>query len=460
MKLPLAVPIDSRDGNGQYDARPVNVLKESSAASESVVKRPAIVKVTGPNTPMNGNGLVDFDGTLISVFGAQPAYARRTYMRSKNVILPVPPTLEEKFANVAFAHDGHSSLLYVPSNADSPALISDDGGNRWKEIASPYSIIDPDLYYFSPASYASKCCSKINGNWVFAFKYTDVLSGDVGIAFCTLVNDFWGYTGDVAVYSGASNVFFSFDSFLGMDLYAQTTRIESGSKIGAAYYSSDYGASWSEIDSDVSSAAGLYKPVKVIGISSSTSFVVPQTNAFGPGDGTCIMTSSDGSEWTYEVDATEDIIFTGGCSYGSVAYLIGTEVSLNESRVLKVTGVAPLIFEKVTFGEFDPDNYLMDIDVHVSAKVLAILSQSGSDDMVYVSFSLNFGKTWETISFNPPSTESPSANKISAVQDDPRGIFKVLGASRWVATIDPFGKKPVSLATLIDHPFDFAQSAL
>jgi len=67
MRLPLASEIDSRDGVSAKDERLTNVLSESDGGVTFSVVRPgleAVVTSTG-----NGNGIADFNGEIITVFG-------------------------------------------------------------------------------------------------------------------------------------------------------------------------------------------------------------------------------------------------------------------------------------------------------------------------------------------------------------------------------------------------------
>lgn len=68
MRLPLSGNISSRDGSANKNARMTNVLSETKKDRTLAVVRPGLneyATVTG-----NGNGLVCFGGTLVSVFGA------------------------------------------------------------------------------------------------------------------------------------------------------------------------------------------------------------------------------------------------------------------------------------------------------------------------------------------------------------------------------------------------------
>lgn len=68
MKLPLISDADSRDGTSDKDARLTNVLAESDEGTNYATVRPALEAVTSNSG--NGNGLVNFEGQLLSVFGS------------------------------------------------------------------------------------------------------------------------------------------------------------------------------------------------------------------------------------------------------------------------------------------------------------------------------------------------------------------------------------------------------
>lgn len=67
MRLPLVTPLVSRDGTSNKDGRMTNVLAEDGGRIAAV--RPALQIATSA-TSGNGQGLVDFNGTLLSVYGA------------------------------------------------------------------------------------------------------------------------------------------------------------------------------------------------------------------------------------------------------------------------------------------------------------------------------------------------------------------------------------------------------
>lgn len=68
MRLPLVSNIDSRDGTADKDERLTNTLLEKDEGVDYVALRPALETVATASG--NGNGVVDFFGTLISVYGS------------------------------------------------------------------------------------------------------------------------------------------------------------------------------------------------------------------------------------------------------------------------------------------------------------------------------------------------------------------------------------------------------
>ncbi len=72
MRLPLVSDIDSRDGTSNKDERLTNVLSEIDEGVTYATVRPALESVSSNSG--NGNGLVNFEGVLISVFGATAGF--------------------------------------------------------------------------------------------------------------------------------------------------------------------------------------------------------------------------------------------------------------------------------------------------------------------------------------------------------------------------------------------------
>lgn len=68
MRLPLVSELDSRDGSANKDSRLTNVLSETDEGVTLAVVRPALEAAAAMSG--NGNGLVSYEGVLISVFGA------------------------------------------------------------------------------------------------------------------------------------------------------------------------------------------------------------------------------------------------------------------------------------------------------------------------------------------------------------------------------------------------------
>ena len=67
MRLPLVTELDSRNGQSDKDARLTNTLLESDEGSSLACVRPGLS--TAATASGNGNGLVNFNDALISVYG-------------------------------------------------------------------------------------------------------------------------------------------------------------------------------------------------------------------------------------------------------------------------------------------------------------------------------------------------------------------------------------------------------
>lgn len=67
MKLPLASPLDSRDGTANKDARQTNVLLDNEDNVITAQVRPGLV--TAATTTGNGNGAVSFNDVAFVIFG-------------------------------------------------------------------------------------------------------------------------------------------------------------------------------------------------------------------------------------------------------------------------------------------------------------------------------------------------------------------------------------------------------
>ena len=67
MRLPLVSELDSRDGDSDKDSRLTNVLSETDEGVVLAVVRPGLETVVISSG--NGNGIVDFNAELITVFG-------------------------------------------------------------------------------------------------------------------------------------------------------------------------------------------------------------------------------------------------------------------------------------------------------------------------------------------------------------------------------------------------------
>ena len=68
MRLPVAPQLSTKDGVSNKNARLINTLKETAAQGEFATVRPGLV--TAATSTGNGNGIVCFNGELVSVYGA------------------------------------------------------------------------------------------------------------------------------------------------------------------------------------------------------------------------------------------------------------------------------------------------------------------------------------------------------------------------------------------------------
>ncbi len=67
MRLPLVLSIDSRDGAANKDERLTNVLVQKDEEVQLACIRPGLGTISSNSG--NGNGLIEMDKVLISVFG-------------------------------------------------------------------------------------------------------------------------------------------------------------------------------------------------------------------------------------------------------------------------------------------------------------------------------------------------------------------------------------------------------
>lgn len=72
MRLPLVTELDSRNGTSDKDARLTNVLLETDEAASLACVRPGLSSVATASGV--GNGLVNFNDVLISVYGTTAGF--------------------------------------------------------------------------------------------------------------------------------------------------------------------------------------------------------------------------------------------------------------------------------------------------------------------------------------------------------------------------------------------------
>ncbi len=67
-RLPIAPPVESRDGTVEKDGLCKNLLVEQDETAVYAALRPALSLLD--TLSGDGNGIAEFNGTLVSVFGA------------------------------------------------------------------------------------------------------------------------------------------------------------------------------------------------------------------------------------------------------------------------------------------------------------------------------------------------------------------------------------------------------
>jgi hypothetical protein len=169
MRLPLVAELDSRDGESNKDSRMTNALKETDEGGELVVVRPGLV--TQAVSSGNGNGLVNFNGELVSVFGAtlgeSPTSTTSSYQTYEMGLTGTQPTfftfspsaaylsgyINQGLDIKAFSYrllDGavnYSSTLAARAASSQADAVTDDG-----VIYAAYSPDQVDIYRFDSIS--------------------------------------------------------------------------------------------------------------------------------------------------------------------------------------------------------------------------------------------------------------------------------------------------------------------
>lgn len=103
MRLPIVPPLSTKDGSANKNARLTNCLKESKKTGDKAVIRPGLVLDAVASGV--GNGLVSFNGELVSVYGATLGIANYDYFLT---IVPnsgtqgVSGSTDDEFVEVAY----------------------------------------------------------------------------------------------------------------------------------------------------------------------------------------------------------------------------------------------------------------------------------------------------------------------------------------------------------------------
>ncbi|MBK6906371.1 MAG: hypothetical protein IPH08_04385 [Rhodocyclaceae bacterium] len=70
MRLPLVPKLSTKDGSSDSNGRMTNMLVNTTSIGVSHAEiRPALALQETTATPAQGNGIVDFNGTLLSIYG-------------------------------------------------------------------------------------------------------------------------------------------------------------------------------------------------------------------------------------------------------------------------------------------------------------------------------------------------------------------------------------------------------
>ena len=70
MRLPLVPKLSTKDGSSDSNGRMTNMLVNTTSIGVSHAEvRPALALQESTESPAQGNGIVDFNGTLLSIYG-------------------------------------------------------------------------------------------------------------------------------------------------------------------------------------------------------------------------------------------------------------------------------------------------------------------------------------------------------------------------------------------------------
>jgi probable HAF family extracellular repeat protein len=129
MRLPLIAPLESRDGSSNKDSRMTNALAESEEGGSVAVVRPGLTRVA--QSTGNGNGLVAFNDQLIAITGSSIGWLEQS---SSTIDLDwgdgsVDALSEDGSVIVGYKHSGSDSFATRWTAAGGTVFI-DTGGGR------------------------------------------------------------------------------------------------------------------------------------------------------------------------------------------------------------------------------------------------------------------------------------------------------------------------------------------
>ena len=130
MRLSVFPDLSTKDGVTDENARMTNALKEVRAVGDMATIRPGLV--TSATSVGNGNGLVSYNGELVSIYGASLG---RTFLTGDGNFHSF--TMPETANWVDVAWNG-TVFCAITSNSDIGA-ISSDGGTTWSSVTLPSS---------------------------------------------------------------------------------------------------------------------------------------------------------------------------------------------------------------------------------------------------------------------------------------------------------------------------------
>lgn len=361
MRLPLIAELDSRDGTSNKNARLTNVLKEPNKNGDLAVVRPGLV-LSAQGTGV-GNGVVSFNGELVSVFGStfninfEPGVADWNNYSTvlADVNAGVPAFGNDMFMSVSsgrvsqisdngvtwqtkgtiggsatwhyLASDG-TNFVAIPYNVgNGTTYTSSDLGTTWTAHASAIGIATPPI---------SECSIFFDGTYYLA---AVVDNATVATMWRSLDGASWTQTGNRATGQDAAPTGWATDG---------TTTIACDPGSGSSY-SVNNGLTWSLSSLPVNAAyaaygngtfvvvdsVGAYSYTSSDGVSFSTNtgptLVSPGTSkllfnlsefVLVDSGSTTFYTSIDGVDWTSHTN-------TSGSTYGAAAVGNGSIVMVN-----------------------------------------------------------------------------------------------------------------------------------